>query len=68
MLLACDLPAFAQAAGEAGGMESSGPVAAGEAEQVMKVQELILRAMAGNLKWWQAADAPVPRLRNGRAA
>lgn len=49
-------------------MESSGPVAAGEAEQVMKVQELILRAMAGNLKWWQAADAPVPRLRNGRAA
>ena len=30
------------------------PVA--EMERMMKVQELILRAMAGKLKWWKAAE------------
>ena len=27
-----------------------------EVEQMMKVQEVILKAMAGSLKWWEAAE------------
>jgi hypothetical protein len=29
---------------------------AAEVERMMKVQELILKAMAGTLKWWEAAE------------
>jgi transposase len=29
---------------------------AAELERVMKIQEVILKAMAGNLKWWEAAE------------
>jgi hypothetical protein len=25
-------------------------------ERMMKVQEVVLRAMAGSLKWWEAAE------------
>jgi transposase len=32
------------------------PVAAAEMERMMKVQEVILKAMAGSLKWWEAAE------------
>ena len=31
-------------------------IAAPEMERMMKVQEVILRAMAGKLKWWEAAE------------
>jgi hypothetical protein len=27
-----------------------------EKERMMKVQEVILKAMAGSLKWWEAAE------------
>jgi hypothetical protein len=27
-----------------------------EMERVMKIQEVILRAMAGSLQWWEAAE------------
>jgi len=29
---------------------------AAETERAMKVQEVILKAMAGSLKWWEAAE------------
>ena len=29
---------------------------AAEMERVMKVQEVMLKAMAGKLKWWEAAE------------
>jgi transposase-like protein len=31
-------------------------IPAAETERMMKVQEVILRAMAGSLKWWEAAE------------
>ena len=31
-------------------------VSAAEMERMMKVQEVILKAMAGKLKWWEAAE------------
>jgi transposase len=31
-------------------------ISAAEMERMMKVQEVILRAMAGRLKWWDAAE------------
>ena len=29
---------------------------AAEMERAMKIQEVILKAMAGKLKWWEAAE------------
>jgi transposase-like protein len=38
-------------------VEATNPaISAAEMERMMKVQEVILRAMAGKLKWWDAAD------------
>ena len=31
-------------------------ISAGEMERTMKVQEVILRAMAKKITWWQAAE------------
>ena len=31
-------------------------VSSAEMERMMKVQEVILKAMAGKLKWWEAAE------------
>ena len=31
-------------------------VSSAEMERMMKVQEVIFRAMAGKLKWWEAAE------------
>lgn len=31
-------------------------VSSAELERMMKVQEVILKAMAGRLKWWEAAE------------
>ena len=31
-------------------------VSSAEMERMMKVQEVILKAMAGSLKWWEAAE------------
>ena len=31
-------------------------VPAAEMERAMKIQEVILKAMAGKLKWWEAAE------------
>src|SRR5713226_4800598 len=31
-------------------------ISSAEMERMMKVQEVILRAMAGSLKWWEAAE------------
>jgi hypothetical protein len=31
-------------------------VSSAEVERMMKVQEVILKAMAGALKWWEAAE------------
>ena len=31
-------------------------IPAAEMERMMKVQEVILKAMAGKLKWWEAAE------------
>ena len=31
-------------------------VSCAEMERMMKVQEVILKAMAGSLKWWEAAE------------
>ena len=31
-------------------------VSSAEVERMMKVQEVILKAMAGSLKWWEAAE------------
>ena len=31
-------------------------VPAAEMERMMKVQEVILKAMAGSLRWWEAAE------------
>jgi hypothetical protein len=33
-----------------------GQVSSAELERMMKVQEVILRAMSGKLKWWEAAE------------
>jgi len=33
-----------------------GTVSSAEMERMMKVQEVILKAMAGRLKWWEAAE------------
>ena len=33
-----------------------GQIPATEAERTMKVQEVILRAMAKKISWWQAAE------------
>jgi hypothetical protein len=32
------------------------PFPAAEMERVIKIQEVILKAMAGKLKWWEAAE------------
>ena len=38
-------------------METSNPaISAAEMERMMKVQEVMRRAMAGKLKWWDAAE------------
>ena len=38
-------------------MEATNPaISAAEMERMMKWQEVILRAMAGRLKWWDAAE------------
>ena len=38
-------------------MEATDPaISAAEMERMMKVQEVMLRAMAGKLKWWDAAE------------
>ena len=34
----------------------SEPIRAAETERMMKIQEVILKAMAGKLKWWEAAE------------
>jgi transposase len=34
----------------------SGQIPAAETERMMKIQEVILKAMAGKLKWWEAAE------------
>jgi len=31
-------------------------VSSAEMERMVKVQEVILKAMAGSLKWWEAAE------------
>ena len=31
-------------------------IPAAEMERMMKIQEVILKAMAGKLKWWEAAE------------
>jgi transposase len=31
-------------------------ISAAETERMMKIQEVILKAMAGKLKWWEAAE------------
>ena len=31
-------------------------IRAAETERMMKIQEVILKAMAGKLKWWEAAE------------
>jgi transposase len=31
-------------------------ISSAEMERMMKVQEVILKAMAGSLKWWEAAE------------
>ena len=31
-------------------------ISAAEMERMMKIQEVILKAMAGKLKWWEAAE------------
>lgn len=31
-------------------------ISSGEMERMKKVQEVILKAMAGSLKWWEAAE------------
>jgi len=33
-----------------------GQISSAEVERMMKVQEVILKAMAGKLKWWEAAE------------
>jgi hypothetical protein len=45
-----------EAAGQAGGMELNGLVAAAEAQLMLKVQKVILRAIAAKLRWWKAAE------------
>ena len=38
-------------------MEANNPaISVAEMERMMKVQEVMLRAMAGKLKWWDAAE------------
>jgi len=37
-------------------MSPEGMVSSAEMERMMKVQEVILKAMAGSLKWWEAAE------------
>ena len=38
-------------------MEATNPaISAAEMERMMKVQEVMLRAMAGKRKWWDAAE------------
>jgi hypothetical protein len=38
-------------------VETTNPaISAAEMERMMKVQEVMLRAMAGKLKWWDAAE------------
>jgi transposase len=38
-------------------VDETGPlIPAAEMERMMKVQEVILRALAGKLKWWEAAE------------
>jgi hypothetical protein len=36
--------------------QTPGQISFAEVERMMKVQEVILRAMAGKLKWWEAAE------------
>jgi transposase len=38
------------------GLIANQQVSAAEMERMMKVQEVILKAMAGTLKWWEAAE------------
>ena len=38
------------------GLISNQQISAAETERMMKVQEVILKAMAGSLKWWEAAE------------
>ena len=46
-----------RAAREAGDVENiSEPIRAAETERMMKIQEVIRKAMAGKLKWWEADE------------
>jgi len=46
-----------KAAREAEGVEPEvEQIPAAEMERMMKIQEVILKAMAGKLKWWEAAE------------
>jgi hypothetical protein len=38
------------------GLIANQQVSAAEMERIMKVQKVILKAMAGTLKWWEAAE------------
>ncbi len=38
------------------GMEADQQVSIAETERMMKIQEVVLKAMAGKLKWWEAAE------------
>ena len=35
-------------------------ISAAETERMMKIQEVVLKAMAGKLKWWEAAEIIIP--------
>ncbi|PWU02322.1 MAG: hypothetical protein C5B51_21045 [Terriglobia bacterium] len=41
---------------DAEGVSPQQTVSSAEMERMMKVQEVILKAMAGKLKWWEAAE------------
>src|SRR5258708_12133222 len=41
---------------DAEGVNSEQMISSAEMERMMKVQEVILKAMAGSLKWWEAAE------------
>src|SRR5579862_7702283 len=45
-----------KAAGEAGGVETSQQYSAAETERMMKLQDVLLKAMAKKIRWWDAAE------------
>src|SRR5579862_876788 len=45
-----------KAAGEAGGMETLQQYSAAEMERMMKLQDVLLKAMAKKITWWDAAE------------